>query len=98
MSFSPIDSPHTDTVCISVAGASRFERWLDDMPTAGWGYGALTSNRTNDFLALFYGQAATYHSRGTFHTTEQLSYKGEGHYRDFLHMYEKKLIFVLSYD
>lgn len=39
-----------------VGGASRFESWLDDMPTAGWGYGALTNNRTLDFLALLYGE------------------------------------------
>ena len=66
-------------------GASRFEGWLDDMPTTGWGYGALTNNRTRDFQALLYGHAATYQSRGTFHTTEQLAWKGEGWYRDFLH-------------
>merc|ERR1712137_18725 len=68
-----------------IGGASRFSGWLDDMPTAGWGYGALTNNRTEDFLALLYGHAATYQSRGTFHSTEQLSFRGEGWYRDFLH-------------
>jgi len=68
-----------------VGGASRFEGWLDDMPTAGWGYGALTNNRTADFQALLYGHAATYQSRGTFHSTEQLAWMGEGWYRDFLH-------------
>lgn len=55
------------------------------MPTAGWGYGALTSNRTQDFLALLYGHMATYQSRGTFHATEQLQWIGEGWYRSFLH-------------
>ena len=55
------------------------------MPTYGWGFGALTNNRTNDFLALLYGHAANYQSRGTFHATEQLSFLGEGLYRDFLH-------------
>jgi hypothetical protein len=69
-----------------LGGASRFSNWLDDMPTAGWGYGALTNNRTDDFQALLYGHMATYQSRGTFHTTEQLSFKGEGWYRDFLHL------------
>ena len=48
-------------------------------------FGALTNNRTNDFLALLYGHAANYQSRGTFHATEQLSFLGEGLYRDFLH-------------
>jgi hypothetical protein len=67
------------------AGANRFLGWLDDMPTAGWGYGALTNNQTDNFLALLYGHMATYQSRGTFHTTEQLSYRGEGHYRAFNH-------------
>lgn len=66
-------------------GASRFEGWLDDMPTAGWGYGALANNHTADFQALLYGHAATYQSRGTFHSTEQLQWEGEGWYRDFLH-------------
>ena len=91
-----------------VGGASRWEDHLDDMPTLGWGYGAITSNRTADFQALLYGQAAvpefsrrgctapcssrlvrrhmsTYQSRGTFHSTEQLSFLGEGRYRKFLH-------------
>lgn len=35
-----------------LGGASRFEDHLDDMPTAGWGFGALSNNRTDDFLAL----------------------------------------------
>jgi len=55
------------------------------MPTAGWGYGAIANNFTDDFLALLYGHMATYLSRGTFHSTEQLSFRGEGWYRDFLH-------------
>lgn len=42
-----------------VGGASRFEGWLDDMPTAGWGYGALTNNRTQDYLALLYGKVVS---------------------------------------
>lgn len=46
-----------------MAGASRFAQWLDDMPTVGWGYGALTGNRTKDFLALLYGHMATYQVR-----------------------------------
>merc|ERR1711998_532572 len=33
-----------------LGGASRFSNWLDDMPTAGWGYGALTNNRTDDSM------------------------------------------------
>jgi hypothetical protein len=70
-----------------LGGASRFSNWLDDMPTAGWGYGALTNNRTDDFQALLYGHMATYQSRGTFHSTEQLSFTGEGWYRDFLHLH-----------
>ena len=74
-----------------VGGANRFMGWLDDMPTTGWGYGALTSNRTGDFLALLYGHMATYHSRGTFHTTEQLSYQGQGRYRDWLHLVDPPL-------
>jgi len=69
-----------------LGGASRFADHLDDMPTAGWGYGALTNNRTDDFQALLYGHMATYQSRGTFHSTEQLSFTGEGWYRDFLHL------------
>ena len=40
-----------------LGGASRWQDHLDDMPTAGWGYGALTNNRTDDFLALLYGRA-----------------------------------------
>jgi hypothetical protein len=55
------------------------------MPTAGWGYGAISNNLTADFQALLYGHMATYQSRGTFHSTEQLQFKGEGLYRDFLH-------------
>ena len=64
-------------------GASRWQTHLDDMPTAGWGFGALTNNKTTDFLALLYGHAANYQSRGSFHSTEQLSFYGEGLYRDF---------------
>jgi len=68
-----------------IGGASRWSGHLDDMPTAGWGYGAITNNKTLDFLALLYGHMANYQSRGTFHSTEQLSYSGEGYYRKFLH-------------
>ena len=68
-----------------IGGASRWTDRLDDMPTVGWGYGALTNNRTDDFHALLYGHMATYHSRGSFHTTEQLSFLGEGRYRSYLH-------------
>ena len=68
-----------------LGGASRWEDHLDDMPTAGWGYGALTNNRTKDFLSLLYGHMASYQSRGSFHATEQLSFQGEGLYRSFLH-------------
>lgn len=68
-----------------VGGASRWSTHLDDMPTAGWGYAALAHNKTDDFLSLLYGHAANYQSRGTFHSTEQLSFLGEGLYRQFLH-------------
>jgi hypothetical protein len=68
-----------------LGGASRFANRLDDMPTAGWGYGALTNNRTEDFLTLLYGHMANYQSRGSFHSTEQLAFRGEGWYRDFAH-------------
>jgi hypothetical protein len=53
------------------------------MPSAGWGYGALANNQTADFLAFLYGHMATYQSRGTFHSTEQLSFYGSGRYRGF---------------
>ena len=33
-----------------VGGASRWQSHLDDMPTAGWGFGALANNQTQDFL------------------------------------------------
>jgi len=68
-----------------IGGASRWGNWLDDMPVTGWGYGALVNNHTDDFLALLYGHAATYQSRGTFHSTEQLGFQGDGWYRHFLH-------------
>jgi hypothetical protein len=55
------------------------------MPSAGWGFSALNNNRTADFQALLYGHMATYHSRGSFHSTEQLSFRGDGYYREFLH-------------
>ena len=69
-----------------LGGQSRFEDHLDDMPTAGWGYGALVNNQTQDFMELLYGHAANYQSRGTFHSTEQLSFVGTGRYRGFLHI------------
>ena len=47
-----------------VGGASRWQDHLDDMPTLGWGYGALTHNRTADFHALLYGHMPSIH---TFH-------------------------------
>ena len=62
------------------------------MPVAGWGYGALLANRTSDFHALLYGHMATYQSRGSFHTTEQLSFLGSGLYRDFLHFTDPPVI------
>ena len=65
-----------------LGGQSRFESHLDDMPTAGWGFGALVNNQTQDFQELLYGHAANYQSRGTFHSTEQLPFKGSGRYRD----------------
>eukprot|EP00039_Didymoeca_costata_P008920 m.118671 g.118671 ORF g.118671 m.118671 type:complete len:968 (-) comp14284_c0_seq3:101-3004(-) len=67
-----------------VGGASRWSTHLDDMPTAGWGYAALASNQTENFQAFLYGHMATYQSRGTFHSTEQLSFLGTGLYRGFL--------------
>jgi len=72
-----------------LGGASRFANRLDDMPTVGWGYGALANNQTNDFLALLYGHMASYQSRGSFHSTEQVEFTGEGWYRDY--MYWKNL-------
>jgi len=66
-----------------VGGSSKFEAWLDDMPATGWGFGALANNATDAFQALLYGHMATYQSRGTFHSTEQLSFNGEGLYRAF---------------
>lgn len=60
--------------------------WLDDMPTAGWGYGAIANNATDYFLGLLYGHAATYQSPGTFDSTEQLSFEGTGRFRKFLHI------------
>ena len=65
---------------------------LDDMPVAGWGYGALLANRTSDFHALLYGHMSTYQSRGSFHTTEQLSFYGSGLYRNFLHFADPPVI------
>ena len=73
-------------VTLLSSGASRWEDHLDDMPTAGWGYGALVNNQTSDFLELLYGHMASYQSRGTFHSTEQLSFLGTGRYRSFLHI------------
>lgn len=66
-----------------LGGASRFYDHLDDFPSAGWAYGALTHNRTEDFLALLYGHMATFCSHGTFHATEQLSFLGGDAYRDY---------------
>lgn len=60
-----------------LGGASRFMDHLDDMPTAGWGYGALANNRTADFQALLYGHMATYQSSGSFHSTEQLVFTND---------------------
>lgn len=65
--------------------AMAAQGWLDDMPSAGWGFGALGHNRTDDFLALLYGHMATYQARGSFHATEQLAFTGDSLYRDFLH-------------
>jgi hypothetical protein len=44
------------------------------------------NNATQDFLELLYGHMATYQSRGSFHSTEQLSFLGSGRYRGFLHI------------
>ena len=70
----------------SLGGSNRSDDWLDDMPVAGWGFGALMHNRTQDFLALLYGHAANYQSRGSFWSTEQLAVRGTGRYRAFLHV------------
>jgi hypothetical protein len=42
-----------------IGGANRFMGWLDDMPTAGWGYGAIANNATDYFLGLLYGHMAS---------------------------------------
>lgn len=42
-----------------LGGTSRWSTHLDDMPTAGWGYGAIQNNKTADFLALLYGHMAS---------------------------------------
>jgi hypothetical protein len=72
-----------------LGGASRFMDHLDDFPSAAWGYAALTNNMTEDFIALLYGHAATYSSRGTFHATEQLRFESDGDaYRNYSRTYK----------
>src|SRR5690242_16484512 len=55
----------------------------DDMSALGYAYAALVSDRIPSFLALLYGHMSNYQSRGVFSSTEQMSFYGEGHYRNY---------------
>ena len=54
-----------------VMGMTRFRIVTDDMPVVGFGWGALSHDRTMLFHATLAGHSANYISRGTFGGTEQ---------------------------
>jgi hypothetical protein len=58
----------------SMAGMTRFEAHLDDMPSFGLAWAALWSDHLEDFWLLLHGHSALYASRGTFNAPEQLTF------------------------
>ena len=70
----------------TLAGMTRFENWLDDMPADGYALAALEYDRLGSFLSMLYGHAALYNSPGAFNAVEQMNIQGDlGRYRSFLY-------------
>merc|ERR1712100_654298 len=60
----------------TLAGMTRFEDHLDDMPTVGYAYSDIGYDRVQTFLQLQSGHAGLYQSPGTFWSSEQMSLYG----------------------
>lgn len=70
-----------DTPCLllqshggTLSGMTHFEGHLDDMPSAGYAWASLVSDRTAPFWDLLFGHMASYASRGAFSASEQVTY------------------------
>jgi hypothetical protein len=60
----------------TLSGMTRYEDHLDDMPAIGYAQSDAALDRLGRFNLLLFGHMANYQSRGTFHSTEQLSLYG----------------------
>ena len=56
----------------TISGLGVIDGHLDSMQGAGYAHAAAALRRTDDFLALLYGQIANYHARGSYNAPEQL--------------------------
>jgi hypothetical protein len=52
-------------------GTTRFEKWLDDWPFAGYAYALLRRDEVRPYLLGLYGDLAMHRMRGTFTAYEQ---------------------------
>jgi len=62
----------------TLGGINRYTNHLDDMPSLGYAISSLRLGRLASFWSLLFGHAANYQSRGTFASTEQLGFGGDG--------------------
>jgi hypothetical protein len=60
----------------TLSGMTRYTDHLDDMPAIGYAQSDAALDRRGRFNLLLFGHMANYQSRGTFHSTEQLSLYG----------------------
>eukprot|EP01063_Lacrimia_lanifica_P032366 TRINITY_DN551_c0_g2_i1.p2 TRINITY_DN551_c0_g2~~TRINITY_DN551_c0_g2_i1.p2 ORF type:complete len:888 (+),score=332.25 TRINITY_DN551_c0_g2_i1:49-2712(+) len=63
----------------TLSGINRYADHLDDMPSVGYALTDLLHNRLESFWALLFGHTANYQARGTFGSSEQLAYLGDGY-------------------
>lgn len=62
----------------TLGGINRYTSHLDDMPSLGYAISSLRLGRLAPFWSLLFGHAANYQSRGSFSSTEQLFFQGDG--------------------
>lgn len=69
----------------TLSSMTRFRTHLDDMPSSGYAYSSVATNRTRSFNSLLFGHVANYQSRGSFNAPEQLGFDvGDDGYRALL--------------
>ena len=81
----------------TLSGMTRFTTHLDDMPAIGYAMSDVALDRVNRFNLLLFGHMANYQSRGTFHSTEQLSLVGSApkNFRDYYTLAEYDISFCV---